>query len=56
MEEEADEKIVDKLIEAMEKITNAVIHVGDTLEELNINIGMLIDIEVRKQDERETNL
>jgi hypothetical protein len=45
MEEEA---IVDKLVDSMERVTGALEHIGDMLDELNTNIGTLIDVEMRK--------
>jgi hypothetical protein len=46
-----EEVLIDKLIQAMERMTGAVEHVGDMIEELNTNIGTLIDLEIRKNGE-----
>ena len=53
MEDEKEDKaLVDRLVDVMERAIGALESINDTLEELNTNIGTLIDVEMRKGDEK----
>jgi hypothetical protein len=51
-----EEQLIDKLVDSMEKATEAMGHVGDMLEEINTNLGFISNLLVRNSDERETNI